>query len=106
VINLKVDEDELLPRIEGRRMCRKCGASYHVKNNKPKKEGVCDICGGELYQRDDDNASSVKNRMNAYHKSTAPLIDYYSQKQLCKDIEAMGDIDEIFAEIVKVLEAM
>ena len=106
VINLVVDEKELLPRIEGRRMCRKCGASYHILYNRPKKEGVCDRCGGELYQRDDDNASSVQTRMQAYHTQTAPLIDYYSRKGICKDIDAMGDIHDIFDRIDAVLGAL
>ncbi len=106
VLNLVVDETEILPRIEGRRMCRKCGASFHLTNHPPKVAGVCDVCGGELYQRDDDNAASVATRMQAYHTQTAPLIDYYSKQGICKDIGAMGDINDIFSSIVEVLEAL
>lgn len=87
-------------------MCRKCGASFHLTNHPPKVAGVCDVCGGELYQRDDDNAASVATRMQAYHTQTAPLIDYYSKQGICKDIGAMGDINDIFSSIVEVLEAL
>ncbi len=105
-LNLSVDEKELLPRIVGRRMCRKCGASFHVTTNPPKKEGVCDLCGGELYQRDDDNEASVKTRMATYHAQTAPLIDYYTKKGILKEVVSMGEIKDIFANIEKVLEAL
>lgn len=104
VLNLVVDENVLLPRIEGRRMCRKCGASYHVSYFPPQQDGICDLCGGELYQRDDDNAASVKKRMAAYHAQTVPLVAYYREKGVCRDVDATGGIDETFAKISSLLE--
>ena len=104
VLNLIIDENVLLPRITGRRVCKSCGATYHIQNKPSKVEGVCDKCGGELYQRKDDNAESVKVRLEAYHSSTAPLIDFYGKQNKVVDINALQDIDVVFADIQKVLE--
>ena len=79
VIDIEVDENKLIDRISGRRMCKGCGASYHIKNLPPKVEGVCDVCGGELYIRKDDNVDALKVRLEAYHTQTQPLINYYAQ---------------------------
>ena len=79
VINLKVEKEALIKRLTGRRVCKDCGASYHIVNIPPKKEGVCDICGGELIQRKDDNIETVENRINVYEEQTAPLIGYYKE---------------------------
>ena len=104
VLNLVIDENVLLPRITGRRVCKQCGATYHIQNNPSKTEGVCDKCGAELYQRKDDNAESVKVRLEAYHSSTAPLIDFYGKQNKVVDINALQDINVVFADIQKVLE--
>ena len=104
VIDIEVPEEELLKRLTGRRTCKKCGAMYHIVFNPPKQEGVCDKCGGELYQRADDNEETVKSRLEVYHNQTAPLIDFYSQKDLLRRIDGTGSIQDIFAEIVKIVE--
>jgi adenylate kinase len=103
VLNIDVPDQELVGRLSGRRMC-KCGASYHIQFNKPKVEGVCDACGQPLYHRDDDKAEAIMKRLDAYHKQTQPLIDYYSQKGLTANINGTGDIKAIFEEITKVLD--
>ncbi|MFU8767059.1 MAG: adenylate kinase [Candidatus Methanoperedens sp.] len=103
VLNIHVDDEELINRLSGRRMCS-CGASYHVLFNPPKKEGICDSCNGELYQRNDDTPETVKNRLAAYKKLTEPLIDYYNKKALLHTIDGGNDIPGIFGDIAKVLE--
>lgn len=103
VLNIHVDDEELINRLSGRRMCS-CGASYHVLFNPPKKEGICDSCNGELYQRNDDTPETVKNRLAAYKKLTEPLIDYYNKKALLRTIDGGKDIPGIFGDIAKVLE--
>jgi adenylate kinase len=103
VIDIEVPDDELVARLAGRRMC-KCGASYHVKFNPPKKDGMCDVCSGELYQRDDDTESSVKTRLVAYYNQTHPLIDYYTNKGLLRSVSGIGGIEDIFDEITNVIE--
>ena len=104
VIDIEVPEEELLKRLTGRRTCKKCGAMYHIVFNPPKQEGICDKCGGELYQRADDNEETVKSRLEVYHNQTAPLIDFYSQKGLLRQVNGTGSIQDIFAEIVKIVE--
>jgi len=103
VIDIKVQDEELVARLAGRRMC-KCGASYHVKFNPPKRDGICDVCSGELYQRDDDTESSVKTRLVAYYNQTHPLIDYYTDKGLLHTVSGTGDIEDIFGEITVVID--
>ncbi len=103
VIALEVDDDELIERLSGRRTCKSCGAMFHVKFNPPAKEGVCDKCGGELYQRDDDREETIKNRLKTYKEQTAPLIDYYRSRGNFHAIQASGDIDEIFSRIEAIL---
>ncbi len=103
VIDIKVPDEELVARLAGRRMC-KCGASYHVKFNPPKEDGICDVCSGELYQRDDDTESSVKTRLVAYYNQTHPLIDYYTDKELLHTVSGTGDIEDIFGEITVVID--
>ncbi len=88
VFLLEVDRQTLVNRIAGRRICRKCGAVYHITNIPSKVEGVCDACGGELYQRADDNAETVLNRLDVYEKQTASLIDYYEKKKALRRINA------------------
>jgi adenylate kinase len=103
VILVNVDEDELVKRLTGRRVCEKCGAGYHIIFDPPKQEGVCDKCQGKLYQRDDDKESTIRNRLKVYNNQTAPLIEYYQKKQLLSVVDGMGSIEEIFGRISKAL---
>jgi len=103
VINIEVAEDVLIPRLTGRRVCRKCGASFHMVFNPPKQEGVCDLCGGELYQRSDDTVETAKNRLNVYNSQTEPLIAFYEEKGLIKRINGDQPIDQVFQDILKAL---
>lgn len=101
VINMEVDENLLVERAVGRRVCKTCGATYHVKNNPPKKDGICDVDGGELIQRADDTESTVKNRIKVYKEQTAPLVDYYRAQGLLLNVDGAKDIDNVFDQIVK-----
>lgn len=103
VIDLEVGEDVLMKRLTGRRVCKKCGASYHVVNIPPKKEGVCDICGGELIQRADDNAETAKNRIDVYNEQTKPLIDYYERAGNIAHIDGSITPETTFESVVKAL---
>ncbi|WP_145142663.1 MULTISPECIES: adenylate kinase [Paenibacillus] len=103
VINLKVDRDKLMARLTGRRICKNCGATYHVIFNPPKQEGVCDKCGGELYQRSDDNEESVGTRLDEYINKTAPLLTFYENKGLLRQIDGDQEIGTVSNEIVSVL---
>jgi adenylate kinase len=100
VINFEVGHDELIKRLTGRRVCKKCGASYHIVNIPPKKEGVCDMCGGELEQRKDDTVETAENRISVYKESTAPLIGYYEKTGALKNFNAERDHEIVFNEIV------
>jgi adenylate kinase len=104
VIYFEVETEELVKRLSGRRVCRACGATYHMLFKAPKVEGVCDACGGELYQRADDSAESVRNRLQVYDAQTAPLIEYYKERGLLKTVAASGSIDEIFERLSQILE--
>ena len=101
VINFEVGHDTLIQRLTGRRICKKCGAGYHVVNFPPKVEGICDKCGGELEQRKDDNVETAENRIVVYNESTAPLIGYYSETGALKNFDAEKDPAEVFEEIIK-----
>jgi len=104
VIELAVDEDALVERISGRFACAKCGAGYHDKFQPPKKEGVCDVCGGtEFTRRKDDNAETVKARLKAYREQTAPILPYYDKKGLLQRVDGMADPDAVTEEIAGVL---
>ena len=105
VINFEVSEDCLMQRLTGRRVCKACGASFHVVNIPSKKEGVCDYCGGELMQRKDDNAETAKNRIDVYNEQTAPLIGYYAGSGVLKTFNGEMQIDELFNEIVDTIGA-
>jgi adenylate kinase len=95
VINFDIPDEGVLERLGGRRVCRKCGYNFHAVFNKPKKEGVCDHCGGEVYIRDDDKPEAVQKRLEVYRAQTAPLIDYYREKGLLLDIDARPMIEQI-----------
>lgn len=103
VLDIAVEKDELVTRLTGRRVCKGCGASYHVVNIPPKKEGVCDVCGGELIQRADDTAETVANRIEVYEAQTKPLIDYYEKAGNIAHIDGATGLDNVFADIVKAL---
>ncbi|NOY65278.1 MAG: adenylate kinase [Nitrospirae bacterium] len=103
-LSVDVDFDILMKRLTGRRTCKQCNQMYNIYFSPPKKEGVCDKCGGELYQRDDDKEETIKKRLEVYEAQTAPLIDYYEKKGILKRVNGVGDIDEIFANICKILE--
>ena len=104
VINIEVEKDILIERIIGRRICKNCGATYHIKFSPAKQDGICDICGGELHQRKDDTLDTVEKRIQVYMEQTKPLIDYYAQKGLLLNIDGTKDKEEVFREIVKSLE--
>ncbi len=104
-LSVDVEKNDLMKRLTGRRTCRGCQQMYNVHFSPPKKEGVCDKCGGELYQRDDDKEETIKNRLDVYEKSTAPLIDYYSKKGILKSVNGVGSIDEIFNNVFSILQA-
>lgn len=105
VINIDVPRERLMARLTGRRVCKKCGASYHVLFNLPKVEGKCNTCGGELYQRSDDNEEAVSNRLDVYKAQTQPLIDYYRKKDLLKNINGDQDINLVLKDILSGLKA-
>lgn len=103
VVNLDVDTSILVARLTGRRTCKDCNAVFHMVFNPPKAEGVCDACGGELYQRADDNEETVSSRVDTYNENTAPLIDYYKDSGKLQNVKGEGAIDEIFQNILNVL---
>lgn len=103
VLDIKVEKEELISRLTGRRVCRNCGATYHAVNIPPKEEGICDICGGELYQRADDNRETVENRIEVYKTQTAPLIDYYEKQGNIKHFDGSIGLENLFAQISEIL---
>ncbi|HWQ88999.1 MAG TPA: adenylate kinase [Desulfitobacteriaceae bacterium] len=103
VINFEVDEERLLTRITGRRVCCHCGENYHQIFNPPVKEGVCNKCGGELCQRNDDNLETVRNRLNIFNEQTKPLINYYRAQGLLIEIQGDQEIDKVLQDILKVV---
>lgn len=102
-LNIDVDQSVLTKRIIGRRVCPKCGASFHVENLKPKVEGICDYCGAQLIQRKDDTLETVTPRLEVYNTSTAPLLDYYKKQGILKCVDGEGEVEQIFANIKKTL---
>ena len=99
VVNISVPDSELVARVVGRRICKACGATYHVSFNPSKVENVCDKCGGNLYQRNDDKEETVVNRLHAYHEQTEPLIEYYKKQGLYKEIDGLQPIDKVYADV-------
>ncbi len=104
-VNVDVPDENIVRRMSGRRACLKCGATYHIEHIPPKKEGICDKCGSELVQREDDKPETVQNRLSVYHEQTQPLIDYYDKKNILKTVDGTKDMQEVFNEIVKILNA-
>ncbi|NLT95725.1 MAG: adenylate kinase [Clostridia bacterium] len=103
VINITVFRELLIERLTGRRVCKSCGATYHVIFNPTKKDGTCDKCGGELYQRNDDKLETVGNRLDVYEAQTAPLIEYYEKKGLLKDIDGSQSMDVVLSNVLAAL---
>ncbi len=103
VVNLQVDDDELIKRLSGRRVCPSCGEPYHVDTKKPKCDSKCDKCGAELVHRSDDQPEAIKNRLNVYNTQTAPVLNYYSGKGILKNINAVGSIHDVVDRIAGAL---
>lgn len=106
VINIDVDKDILMERLTGRRICKDCGATYHLVFNPPANAGVCDRCGGELYQRADDNESTVQNRLDVNIKQTKPLLDFYETKGYLRNINGQQEISKVFSDLDHLLEGL
>lgn len=104
VLNISADKNDLVKRISGRYVCRSCGASFHSEFRPPKVKGVCDTCGGELYQRDDDKADTVSQRLAVYETSTKPLIDYYRASGVLYDIDGNQSMEDVYSQIQAVLK--
>jgi adenylate kinase len=104
VINFAISDELVIRRLSGRRVCRSCGAIYHVENMPPKVEGTCDACGGELYIRDDDKIDSIKNRLRVYKEQTEPLIAYFRDKGLLQEIDSSKSPEDSLGQIKGILE--
>lgn len=104
VVDIDVPDENIVNRMSGRRVCKACGSSYHIENKKPKVEGACDACGGEIQIRKDDAPETVLDRLNVYHEQTEPLKDYYAKCGKLRSVEGTAPITEITAAILKVLE--
>jgi adenylate kinase len=104
-IDVAVPDENIIRRMSGRRACLACGATYHVVTIPPKKEGICDYCGAELVLREDDKPETVEKRLKVYHEQTQPLIDYYQGKGILRSVDGTKDMDEVFDEIVAIVEA-
>ena len=102
-VNVDVPDENIINRMSGRRACVKCGATYHLQYAAPKKEGVCESCGEALILRDDDKPETVKKRLKVYHEQTQPLIDYYAQKKVLKEVDGTQGLDEVFSQITAIL---
>ncbi len=102
-INVEVPDENIIHRMSGRRACVDCGSTYHLEYAPTKEEDICDNCGGSLILRDDDKPETVKKRLDVYHEQTQPLIDYYANEGILRDVDGTIDINDVFAEIVKVL---
>ena len=102
-VNVDVPDETIVKRMSGRRACLACGATYHIEHVPPKTEGICDVCGQELVLRDDDKPETVLNRLNVYHEQTQPLIDFYNEKGVLKNIDGTVDMKDVFAAIVEIL---
>lgn len=100
VINIAVDPEILVKRLSGRRVCRNCGTPYHVETKKEEVTGCCDLCGGELYQRDDDQEETIRKRLAVYREQTEPLIEYYEKRNLLLTVDGSLNIDQVWKEIV------
>lgn len=106
VINIEVPEEELMNRLTGRRICEKCGMTYHLVFNPPKVEGICDLDGGKLYQREDDNPETVSNRLKVNVKQSKPILEYYDNKGVLNNIDGSKDIEEVTTDVIDILDQL
>ncbi len=102
-INVDVPDENIIQRMSGRRACVKCGATYHLQYAAPKKDGICDSCGESLILRDDDKPETVEKRLKVYHEQTQPLIDYYAQKNVLKEVDGTQGLEDVFRQIQAIL---
>ncbi len=102
-LDIEVPDENIIKRMAGRRSCEKCSAVFHVEFNPPKTEGVCDVCGGKLILRDDDKPETVQNRLSVYHDQTKPLIDFYGERGVLKEIDGTQSMDKVFADIIGII---
>ena len=105
VIDVDVPDENIVSRMSGRRACTGCGATYHIVYNPSKKGECCEVCGEKLILRDDDKPETVQKRLNVYHEQTQPLIDYYTKQSILRTVDGTQDMNDVFAEIVKILGA-
>ena len=103
---LEVDESTVVDRLTGRRVCPECGANYHVEFNQPEADGVCDECGSELTQRDDDTEETVKERLRVYHESTEPVVEYYRDAGVLEEVDGEGSPDEVWEELKTTIDGV
>lgn len=106
VLYINVPDDEIVTRLSGRLICRSCQAPFHLQFKPPARAGVCDLCGGELYQRDDDNPATVRARLETFHKQTAPLITYFTEAGLLAEVEGVGEVADITAKVLAAARTM
>lgn len=106
VLYINVPDDEIVTRLSGRLICRSCQAPFHLQFKPPAQAGVCDLCGGELYQRDDDNPTTVRARLETFHKQTAPLITYFTEAGLLAEIEGVGEVADITTKVLAAARSM
>lgn len=106
VINIEVPEEELMNRLTGRRICPKCGTTYHLVFNPPKEDGVCDLDGEKLYQREDDNPETVANRLSVNVKQSKPILSFYDEKGLLKNIDGSKDINKVTEDVISILDGL
>ncbi len=104
VVNFSVSHETLMQRLGGRLTCRKCEAIYHARNNPPKREGVCDLCGSALYVREDQKPGVIETRLKTYERETKPLIDYYRKKRLLVDFNAEGEVRDVHKRVIKLID--
>ena len=104
VLKITVDDDEVVRRLSGRRICRSCGRTFHVEFDPPSAEDVCDVCGGELYQRDDDKPETVRRRLQVYREQTKPLVEYYEDRGLLRRVMGTGEVTEVTKRAIEALE--
>ncbi len=103
VVNVVLPEEEAIRRLTGRRVCRQCGANYHLLFKAPAREGLCDLCGGPLYQRSDDSEATARARFDVYRRETEPLIDYYAKRGLVEDVDGRGEVGDVARRLEKTL---
>jgi adenylate kinase len=106
VLYIKVPDEELVRRLAGRWICRQCQKPYHMVFNPPTREGICDECGGELYQREDDQPETVRARLKVYHEQTAPLIDYYRRAGLLVEVDGTGDVETVNTALLDAIRSL